>query len=102
MLSVARKNPMPQIEIEICKRLRSARESLGVSRAYVAKKLEIGASRLSNFEHAAAPLRYGFVRQFCLICQISQRWLARGGPEGEMRRYIVIHPEIAAQISDRM
>lgn len=62
----------------ICKRLRSARERLGLGQAEVARQLGITRERLLIYEYCRAPLRADLALGFCRQFVISEEWLATG------------------------
>ncbi len=75
---MARKNPVPFREIHIGARLREARESTGLSRVEMAKRLGIDSASLANYEHGRVPTPYRVASQVAASANVNQRWLALG------------------------
>jgi transcriptional regulator with XRE-family HTH domain len=91
-----RRRAMPERELAICHRLLAFRLTTKLSRMAVARELEINSSTLNNYERGVAPLPYAVAAKVCAAFDVSQAWLADG--TGGAGGYIVISPEIAAQI----
>lgn len=72
------KHPLPPIEHDIAERLRKFRESLGMSRAEMAKALDITPERWASYEEARAPLRWEMFLRLAQRFLVNPRWLARG------------------------
>ncbi|MGI9086482.1 MAG: helix-turn-helix domain-containing protein [Chthoniobacterales bacterium] len=68
-------------EQAICRRLREARDALGLSQYEVAKQLAITRERLLTYEQLRAPLRCDLALRFCRQFIISEEWLATGKNE---------------------
>lgn len=100
--AVARKTPIPEREIAICGRLRRMRESIRLSRVAVAAQLGIGTPRLSNYEHGAVPLPYLVGSRFCSTFLVSQKWLAEGGEDSEIRNYAPVSSDLETQIPAKL
>ncbi|MBI1178683.1 hypothetical protein GC207_14720 [bacterium] len=96
---VARKNPMPRREAEICKRFSEFRRGTKIPRSTMAAELGIKASRLSNYEHAAVPVPYSIASKFANITGMNLAWLVEG--QGDPHDRIGIGPEIGAKIAPR-
>lgn len=74
-----RKSKVPKAEIEICKRLRFAREKvLKITQAECARQIGLDRSTFSNYETARTPLRHEIALRFCRQFIISEEWLATG------------------------
>jgi transcriptional regulator with XRE-family HTH domain len=90
LLTVPRKNPVPERERQICQRLRLVRKEKRLSQVAFADMLGIDSSLLASYEHARVPIRYEFADRLCCIFRVCQRWLAGGV---EPRRVYVPIPE---------
>jgi transcriptional regulator with XRE-family HTH domain len=75
---VARKNPMPRCELEICQRLLDFRQAIRLSRKAMADALGVHPRRLETYERGRVPLPYHFAAQFCRSFRINPTWLAEG------------------------
>lgn len=75
---MARKTPMPDRELAICRRLRQYREASCLSRVRFARRAGIDSSILSSYEHCRAPLRWGVARRIWASFEINPAWLATG------------------------
>lgn len=73
-----RKNPLPEKEQEICKRLRNYRERIKFSQIGFAREAGIDSSNLAACEHLRSPLRYQMAQRLCSAFHIGPRWLATG------------------------
>lgn len=74
-----RKAKLPKKEVEICERLRWARdEVLGITQAICAEQVGLDRSTLANYESCRTPLRYDIALRFCRQFIISEEWLATG------------------------
>jgi transcriptional regulator with XRE-family HTH domain len=73
-----KKSALPKREIEICQRLKSAREVAGKTQAELAAALGIPKDRLSNYEKFRAPLRCELALRICRQLIVSEEWLATG------------------------
>ena len=94
-----RKNPIPEGELQICRRIRNFRTSeLGMSQAAAARKLGIDSTRLAAYEHGRVPIRFGFADRFCKKFNLSQLWLAEGKerPIG----YVRFDPALKSSLND--
>ncbi len=91
-----RKNPVPEREKEIGKRLRSFRHLNLIGRADLAGQLDIGEPRLASYETGNVPVPFHIAQkldyQFCL----NYEWLATG--IGDPRECNVIGEETASRI----
>src|SRR5260370_41812359 len=72
------KAKLPSREIAICRRLRSARELLGLTQKSCAAEIGMERGSLANYEYARAPLRYEVALRFCRNLGISEEGLATG------------------------
>jgi len=75
---VPRQNPLPQIEVEICERLRLARQATKLSQVAFANLVQIDSSRLASYEHARVPIRFDMALKLGRLADVSLRWLAEG------------------------
>ncbi|MDR3460140.1 MAG: helix-turn-helix transcriptional regulator [Verrucomicrobiae bacterium] len=73
-----RKTKLPKRELEICQRLREAREWCELNQAGCARQIGIERSTLLNYEQGRTPLRFGTALRFCRQFIISEEWLATG------------------------
>jgi len=96
-LGVARITPIPAREKEICERLRLARLATGLSQVAFARQMGIDSSRLSSYEHARVPVRFGVALAASLAALKSLEWLATGleARELDYSRYEELHQNIA-------
>lgn len=79
---MARKNPVPERERDICHRVREVRKLSGLSQTEAALKLGVDRSLLASYEHSRVPIRFQFAYRFCKVFRVSVRWLAEGsGPK---------------------
>jgi transcriptional regulator with XRE-family HTH domain len=69
---------MSREEEQICARLRSARERLGLTQSETAKLVGISRERLLIYEYKRAPLKFDIALKFCRQLIISEEWLATG------------------------
>lgn len=69
---------VPQLEHEICLRLRGIRLAQKWNQPDFAAEFGISRTRLASYEYGRAPVRYGLGSIVCRRFQISQRWLATG------------------------
>jgi DNA-binding transcriptional regulator YiaG len=73
-----RKSKLSERNIQICQRLRIAREHLEISQAGCARQIGLERSTLLNYEHCRTPLRFEVALRFCRQFIISEEWLATG------------------------
>ena len=74
-----RKNPVPEREQEIGRRLRTFRqEKLKMTAVAFAREIGIDSTRLSKYEHGRVPIPYAIARSACHKFDINQIWLAEG------------------------
>ena len=71
------------------KRLREAREFLGLSQPAFAAQIDISRERLANYETSRTPLPCDLALRICSQFIIGERWLATG--EGPMRQYLAMN-----------
>jgi transcriptional regulator with XRE-family HTH domain len=90
-MPMPRKNALAKREVEICKRLREFRDSLGLTRVMFARSIGVDSSVLSNYEHCRSPVRYGVARQLAKHFFLNEAWLAEG--RGDMKLILDIGPE---------
>src|ERR1041384_7946820 len=74
---------LPKREQEICTRLRTARNAVGLTQEEFAAQIGITRQRLASYEEMRAPLRFDIALRLCRVFIISELWLAKG--EGDMR-----------------
>jgi transcriptional regulator with XRE-family HTH domain len=70
----------------VLKRIREARDFLGLSQPAFAEQIEISRERLANYETARTPLPCDLAMRICNQFILSERWLATG--KGPMRQYL--------------
>jgi len=87
-----RKNPVPESEIEVARRLREIRSAMKLSRVAFAEEIGINVLRLASYDQGRVPLPYAVGRMVCRKFSISPAWLALG--EGPMRQLFEIAPLI--------
>jgi transcriptional regulator with XRE-family HTH domain len=73
---VPRKNPLPETEIAIGRRLAQARKEALIPRAALAVRLGISSNRLYSYEEGLARLPWDVANRVCEILDIGQDWLA--------------------------
>lgn len=74
-----RKNPVPDEETAICRRLHQFRRDVTLlSRAAFAKKLGEDVNRIASYEHGRVPLRFGLADKIGKAFNLNQVWLAEG------------------------
>ena len=75
---------MSGTETAICHRLRDFRKATRLTRVSFANLANIESTRLANYEHARAPVRFGLVRTLAESFDLNPIWLAtgRGSPIG--------------------
>jgi DNA-binding XRE family transcriptional regulator len=81
-----RKTAIPKREIQVLKRLREAREKLGLSQPEFAQQIDITRAKLANFENFKTPLPCDLALKICHQFIIGEKWLATG--QGPMRMFI--------------
>ncbi len=74
-----RKNPLPALEAEICRRLAKFRKASGLSRVAFAQRAGCDSTTISNLEHFRAPLRYSVGKKLSNNLWLNPDWLVRGG-----------------------
>jgi transcriptional regulator with XRE-family HTH domain len=73
-----RKNPLPDLEAEICRRLLEFRKVSGLSRAALAKRAGCNSAMISSLEHLRSPLRYWTGKEICNGLRLNPDWLVKG------------------------
>ena len=91
---MARKNPFPENELKICRRIREFRKGEKLSQVAFAAAAEIDSSALASIEHARAPLRYGLAWRLVNAHLINPSWLATGKGHPQAREGLPV-PESA-------
>ncbi|MDR3401824.1 MAG: helix-turn-helix transcriptional regulator [Chthoniobacter sp.] len=84
-MRVPRKNPLPEREQWICRRLATARKILGLSRVAAARKAGIDSTHLRRYEEARTRLRYDDAKKLSRVIGVALPWLAganTGATEG--------------------
>jgi transcriptional regulator with XRE-family HTH domain len=90
---------LPAREVEICLRLRQARNDSRRRQADFARELGVSRARLASYEYAKAPVRYEFGKLVCYRLNVNQRWLATG--QMPMQPYFDLSPHLEYQIKAR-
>jgi len=75
-----------------------ARESEGITRAFAAKKLGIGVSRLANYERGAVPIPFNIAYKSWFFLGVNPEWLSEGGAEEKSHEPFYIPEEINAKL----
>jgi DNA-binding XRE family transcriptional regulator len=73
-----RVTPLSKRDIEICRRLKSARERIGATQDVCAREIGVKKSTLANLELLRAPVNCEVALRFCRQMIISEEWLATG------------------------
>lgn len=97
---MARKNPVPESEKAICRRLREFRLRTKLSRVAFARELGIDSSLLATYEHGRVPIRFELAARLGVKCQVSHAWLAED--DGPMHPYLELPQDLHRQIDGRM
>jgi len=82
---VPRINPLPQRELDICRRLRLWRERSGHTRAHVAAMVRLDSGILTAIEHERSPMRYDVAARLSRAGLVNPLWLATGKSEMALR-----------------
>ena len=77
-LSMSGKNPLPDTELAICRRLRLYRQRCGLPRRLFARELAVDSSVIIRIELGRMPLRYGIASRATQVFSINPLWLATG------------------------
>jgi transcriptional regulator with XRE-family HTH domain len=72
------RKPVPDREVQICRRLREVRELLRLTQKEFAAEVGIKPERLASYEQGRAPLRFDLALRICRQFIISEKWLATG------------------------
>ena len=97
---VPRKGPLPDREVNICKRVQAYRELTKLSRVAFAAHVGIDSSELARIEHARVALRYPVGDNIARRFNLNQRWLADGiEPKNS---YVEFHSEALPVLPARM
>lgn len=96
-----RKEPILRRELQILKRLREARDRLGLDQKSFAQQVGISRGRLANYEYSKAPLPSSLALKICHQFILGEKWLATG--KGPFRQLLELryHP-VAETVPDRM
>lgn len=83
-----------ETELEICQRLRHARECVvKISQTACAREMDLDRARMANYETGRTPLRFEIAMQFCRQFVISEEWLATG-------RHDALHAALPASVAN--
>ncbi|MFO1487848.1 MAG: helix-turn-helix transcriptional regulator [Verrucomicrobiota bacterium] len=96
---MARKNPIPDSEAQICRRVRELRLGSKLSQVAFANLIGIDSSRLASYEHGRVPLGFDVGIRIITTFGISPRWLFDGS--GPQYLSFKLPDEILAQIPAR-
>lgn len=83
---VPRLTKLPKREQDICRRVRAAREHLGLIQESFAAQIGVSRASLANLELRRNPLSVQVGLRVCRQFVISERWLATGA--GDMRQHL--------------
>lgn len=83
-----RLNPIPEREVEICRRLRSYRQKTHLSQVAFANAAGIDSRLLGSYEHGRSQLNYQAAHKIMAAFAIHPRWLATGTPPVHTREPI--------------
>jgi transcriptional regulator with XRE-family HTH domain len=95
-----RKNPLPQREIEIGRRLKEARLSLRCPRTYLAQRVGVHRAVIVRLELGQMLLKYSLGQRLCNELNVSQAWLLKG--VGFPKPRIPIADELNSKIKPNM
>jgi DNA-binding transcriptional regulator YiaG len=87
--AMPRKNPLPERELQVCRRVRSIRATLKRSRVDFGREINLDSSTLSNLEHGRIRLRFYIAKRLGEQWGVSLRWLAE--KKGPMWGYQPLH-----------
>lgn len=73
-----RKNPVPERELAVCRRLREFRLHTKLSQVAFAKEVDLDSARLASYEHGRAPIRYRLALLAHAKFELNLEWLAEG------------------------
>jgi transcriptional regulator with XRE-family HTH domain len=76
-----RTTKLPQIEAGVCRRMREARDFLGITQETCARQIGIERGTLANYEYAKAPVKAEVALRFCRNLIVNEEWLATGSFE---------------------
>jgi hypothetical protein len=97
---VARKTPIPRQEIEIGRRITSAREWRLISQTALAVSIDIGRERLAKYESGLVPLPFWPGYYLCERLRLNQGWLATG--KGPQEPFIQIPSDARAKLFEQV
>lgn len=83
-----RRNPLPDREVEICRRLRTYRQKTHLSQVAFANAAGIDSRLLGSYEHGRSQLNYQAAHKIMTAFAIHPRWLATGTPPVHTREPI--------------
>lgn len=78
MIPAMKKGQRKSFAVSTGRRLAVAREAAGISQAELARRLEISAQRLSNWENGAANVPGEFAPKIFLLTRIDSNYLYQG------------------------
>ncbi len=96
---MARKNPVPQREQEIGRRLRQFREAKKLSRVAFAREVGLDSTTFANYEFGRVPLPYEVAKRIGFKLNLNPVWLAEGF--GPLEVYVELHPSLENKIAPR-
>lgn len=96
---MARKNPVPQREKDIGRRLRRFRHLIVINRVELANELEIGVPRLASYESGQVPIPYGVIKKMDFRFGLNFHWLATG--HGDPRESLPVPDDFFPKTSDK-
>lgn len=96
--AVPRKNPLPEFDIALGRRLEAARKEALIPRAALAVQLGISTNRLYSYEAGKAKLPWSVGDAACRALDLNQTWLATG--QGEKKGFWPVVPEGAFSDAD--
>ncbi len=94
-----RKNPVPERERQVAKRLRQIRKETRLSMVAFADAIGVDTGRYSRYEYGYVPLPYTVGDKICAHFNVPQERLADGGKS--VPYYVKPHAELQNAISER-
>jgi DNA-binding XRE family transcriptional regulator len=71
-------NPLPEFEIEICRRFKFAREDAGVTQERIGLHVGLSRDQVASIEAGRVALRFWHGWKFCTELDINAEWMALG------------------------
>jgi hypothetical protein len=96
---VPRKTPLSAQEIDIGRRLRDARIASGFTGVELARRVGIGANRLSSYENGQNPVPYWIGDKVAMETDHCQRWLMEGS--APKTPYVEVDPALLTAVPRR-